>query len=305
MYNEEEVLSIFFKEIGELLNRQHFDYEIVCVDDGSKDNTLPLLIQENQNNPKIKVLGLSRNFGKEAAMMAAVDYAIGDAIIPIDADLQDPIELIPEMIQKWQDGFDVVCAKRKSRESDTWLKKTTANQFYKVFNKMSHVKIPQNVGDYRLMDRKVIEIVKQLPERNRFMKGLYSWPGFKTTFIEYSRSKRAAGESKFNYWKLWNFALDGLTSFTTIPLRISTYVGLAISFLAFLYASFIIIKTLVYGIDVAGYASLLVFMLFLGGIQLIFLGILGEYIGRIFQEVKQRPIYVIDTHLGYNDSHKK
>lgn len=294
MYNEAEVLPKFFTRLREVLDRLDVDHEIVCVDDGSRDATLALLLAEAERDPRVKVIAFSRNFGKEAAMSAAIDFARGDAGIPIDADLQDPPELIEQMIAKWREGYDVVFAKRASRASDTLLKRKTAEWFYAVFNRMSEIDIPRNVGDFRLMDRRVLDVIRRLPERVRFMKGLFCWPGFKSTVIEFERPQRAEGHSKFNYWKLWNFALSGITSFSTLPIRLGVYVGLGVAAIAFVYGLFIIAKTLLWGVDTPGYASLMVVMLFLGGVQLFFLGLLGEYIGRIYQEVKQRPLYVVD-----------
>ena len=228
-------------------------------------------------------------------------YARGDAVIPIDADLQDPPELIPQMLDQWEQGFSVVYAKRISRETDTAVKRGTAGLFYKVFNSLSEMSIPENVGDYRLMDRRVVDEVKRLPEKERFMKGLFCWPGFSSTTVEYERQLRTEGETKFNYWKLWNFALDGITSFSSAPIRMGLYLGLLVSAIAFLYGVGIMLKTVVTGVDVPGYASLMVVVLFLGGIQLFFLGLLGEYIGRIYKEVKNRPIYIIEKTSGIHD----
>lgn len=234
-------------------------------------------------------------------MTAGIDAACGDAIIPIDADLQDPPELIIEMVKKWQEGYDVVLAKRADRSTDSLFKRFSACSFYRVHNWVADFPIPENIGDFRLMDRKVVDILKQLPERRRFMKGLFAWVGFKTFTLEYEREVRIAGTTKFNIWKLWNFALEGITSFSTAPLRIWTYIGFSISLFAFLYAGYYIWRTLTHGIDVPGYASLLTIMLFLGGIQLIGIGILGEYSGRIYIESKQRPIYIIRKKHGRNE----
>jgi glycosyltransferase involved in cell wall biosynthesis len=274
-------------------NLTDFDFEIICVDDGSRDNTLEQLIAISKTDPRVSVLEFSRNFGKEAAMTAGIDATTGDCVIPIDADLQDPPALIAEMIQKWQEGAEVVLAKRIDRSSDSYAKRTTAVMFYRLHNALSHLQIPENVGDYRLMDRVVVDALKQLPERQRFMKGLFAWVGFKTVTIEYSRDARLVGETKFSGWKLWNFAIEGITSFSLMPLKIWIYVGLAGALFAFLYATFIIIRTLIFGIDLPGYASLLVVTLFFGSLQLISLGVIGEYIGRIYFESKQRPLYLI------------
>ena len=300
MYNEEAVLATLFEKLDEVLDDLPIAHEIICVDDGSTDATRAMLSTLVDEKKTVKALFLSRNFGKEAAMTAALDYACGDAVIPIDADLQDPPELIVDMVEKWQEGFDVVYAKRVSRSSDTVVKRNSAGLFYRVFNKMSETPIPENVGDYRLMDRRVIDAIKKLPEKDRFMKGLFCWPGFSNTTIEFERQERAEGDSKFNYWKLWNFALNGITSFSTLPIRLGVYVGLLISLAAFVYGMIILLKTLITGIDVPGYASLMMVVLFLGGVQLTFMGLMGEYIGRIYKEVKNRPIYLVDKVLGFD-----
>ena len=252
------------------------------------------MLNAKQNFKNIRIINFSRNFGKEAALTAGLDKARGETAIPIDVDLQDPPELIKELVAKWREGYDVVLAKRADRTSDSFAKRVSADLFYKLNGKISNVDIPNNVGDFRLMSKRVVEALKQLPENQRFMKGLFAWVGFKTIAIEYVREKREAGQSSFNGWKLWNFALDGITSFSTLPLRIWLYIGALVSFLSFLYGSFIILKTLIFGVDLPGYASLAVIMLFLGGIQLIGIGILGEYIGRIYSESKRRPSYIIE-----------
>ena len=293
-YNEEETIEPFLRRIEEILTQIDEPYEIVLINDGSKDNTLNVLLNAKQNFKNIRIINFSRNFGKEAALTAGLDKARGEAAIPIDVDLQDPPELIKELVAKWREGYDVVLAKRADRTSDSFAKRVSADLFYKLNGKISNVDIPNNVGDFRLMSKRVVEALKQLPENQRFMKGLFAWVGFKTTVIEYAREKREAGQSSFNGWKLWNFALDGITSFSTLPLRIWLYIGALVSFLSFLYGSFIILKTLIFGVDLPGYASLAVIMLFLGGIQLIGIGILGEYIGRIYSESKRRPSYIIE-----------
>lgn len=293
-YNEEDTIEPFLRRIEEILTQINEPYEIVFINDGSKDNTLNILLNAKQNFKNIRIINFSRNFGKEAALTAGLDKARGEAAIPIDVDLQDPPELIKELVAKWREGYDVVLAKRADRTSDSFAKRVSADLFYKLNGKISNVDIPNNVGDFRLMSKRVVEALKQLPENQRFMKGLFAWVGFKTTVIEYAREKREAGQSSFNGWKLWNFALDGITSFSTLPLRIWLYIGALVSFLSFLYGSFIILKTLIFGVDLPGYASLAVIMLFLGGIQLIGIGILGEYIGRIYSESKRRPSYIIE-----------
>lgn len=302
MYNEEPNIDYLIKRIVTALDHLNLKYEIVCVNDGSKDNTLKCLIEQHRRNPKIKVVSLSRNFGKEIALSAGIDFAAGDAVVPIDADLQDPPELIGDLIAKWREGYDVVYATRRSRRGESWMKRFTAHAFYQSIAKMSPVSIPRNTGDFRLIDRRVVDALKQMPERNRFMKGLFAWVGFKQTSILYDRPERYKGSTKWNYWRLWNFAIDGITSFTFVPLKVWSYVGLAISVPAFFYATFLIIRTLILGVDVPGYASIMVVVLFLGGMQLLTLGIIGEYLGRVYQEVKRRPLYLVRESYGFDAS---
>lgn len=298
-YNEGAGVDVFLKTINATLTSlDSVSFEIVCVDDGSKDDTLARLLSASQSDSRIKVIELSRNFGKEAALTAGLDMAIGDAVIPMDADLQDPPELIIKMIEKWRLGADVVLARRIDRHGDSMAKRGTANLFYKIHNRVSHVEIPANVGDFRLMNRASVDALKRLPERQRFMKGMFAWIGFRTEVVDYTRQARAAGSSKFTGWKLWNFALEGFTSFSSAPLRIWTYIGSFSTLLTFIYLIFIVIRTLVYGVDVPGYASLLVSILFFGSLQLVSVGILGEYIGRIYTESKQRPVYVVRQVYG-------
>jgi glycosyltransferase involved in cell wall biosynthesis len=303
MYNEESNIDFFFERVESVLKTLNTSYEIICVNDGSRDNTIQSLIKHHQRNYCIKVINLSRNFGKEIALTAGIDHTSGDAVIPIDADLQDPPELIEELINKWQEGYDVVYATRRSRQGESWLKRFTANTFYRIIGKMSHIPIPPNTGDFRLMDRRVVEALKKMPERTRFMKGLFAWVGFKQTCILFDREARFQGKTSWNYWKLWNFALDGIISFTLIPLKVWSYIGLVISLISLLYASFLVIRTLIFGIDVPGYASIMVAVLFLGGIQLISLGVIGEYIGRIYEEVKERPLYLVKEYYGFENQH--
>jgi glycosyltransferase involved in cell wall biosynthesis len=294
-YNEEKVIDIFLEHIEPILNGLNKSYEIIFINDGSTDDTFKVMLNVKKNHKHIRILNLSRNFGKEAALTAGLEHTKGEAIIPIDVDLQDPPELIVQFIEKWEEGYDVVLAKRADRSSDSFAKKLSAEFFYKIHNKISDISMPNNVGDYRLMSKRVIEALKQLPENQRFMKGLFAWTGYKTATIEYKREARIAGDSSFNSWKLWNFALDGITSFSTVPLQIWLYLGIIISFFAFLYGSIITIRTVIFGVDLPGYASLLVSVLFLGGIQLMGIGILGEYIGRIYKEAKRRPSYIIEN----------
>ena len=299
IYNEEPNLDYLFERLETVLIPLQLNYEIVCVNDGSRDNTLMCLVHHHQRNPAIKVIDLSRNFGKEIALSAGIDYAKGDAVIPIDADLQDPPELIGELIAKWQEGYDVVYATRRFRYGESWLKRFTANGFYRIMGWISPLPMPKNTGDFRLLDRRVVDALKTMGERTRFMKGLFTWVGFKQTAILYDRPQRYKGQTKWNYWKLWNFAVGGIASFSVRPLQVSSYVGLILSSLSFLYASFLVLRTLIFGIDVPGYASLMVAVLFLGGVQLVSLGIIGEYLGRVYEEVKERPLYLIRESHGF------
>ncbi|MDJ0687923.1 MAG: glycosyltransferase family 2 protein [Xenococcaceae cyanobacterium MO_188.B32] len=302
LYNEEANIDYLIERLLSVLNTLNTTYEIVCINDGSRDNTLKLLVDYHNRNPAIKVVNLSRNFGKEIALTAGIDYTTGAAIIPIDADLQDPPELIEQLVAKWREGYDVVYATRRSRSGESWLKRFTAKSFYQTIGKMSPVPIPPNTGDFRLLDRQVVEAIKQMPERTRFMKGLFAWVGYKQTSILFDREPRFGGKTTWNYWKLWNFALDGITSFSLFPLKIWSYIGLVVSLISLLYASFLIIRTLIFGVDVPGYASLMVAVLFLGGIQLITLGIIGEYLGRVYEEVKRRPLYFVRESYGFKDN---
>lgn len=298
-YNESESIGPFVTQVTPLLEAiPDTDWEIICVDDGSRDNTLEKLIALTKTDKRVKVLELSRNFGKEAAMTAGLDAARGDAVIPIDADLQDPPELIGEMVTAWRAGAEVVLARRIDRSTDSTLKRKTAAAFYKLHNALSAIKIPENVGDFRLMDRVVIEALKTLPERQRFMKGMFAWVGFRTVTIDYIRPARATGETKFSGFKLWNFALEGFTSFSTAPLKIWTYLGVAGAALALLYGVLILLRTLLLGNPVPGYASLFIAVTFFGSVQLISIGLLGEYIGRIYMEAKQRPTYIVRKAYG-------
>lgn len=300
MYNEEEVIPSFFGEIVPILESLSITWEVVCVNDGSKDRTLELLCEWNSRDPRIKVVNLSRNFGKERALTAALDYASGDAVIPIDADLQDPPELIPRMVELWQQGFDVVNAMRRSRQSDTLMKRATARLFYRVINAISDVEIPQDTGDFRLLTKRACDVLRSMRETRRFMKGLFSWVGFSTTSIYYDRSPRAAGTTKWNYWKLWNLAIEGITSFSTAPLKVATYLGLASAMFSFFYAIYLVVDTLAFGNPVKGYPSLMTAILFFGGVQLLFIGVVGEYVSRIHDEVKGRPIYIVESARGFN-----
>ena len=294
-YNEEESIHGFFSRVTPIMESVGYDYEFVFVDDGSRDNTASILTDLAASHSNVRFIKLSRNFGKEAALTAGLQYATGDAVIPMDCDLQDPPELIPEMVTKWEEGFKVVHAVRRSREKDSWLKRETARTFYRVMSAITDVAIPNNCGDYRLMDRDVVDAILSFGERNRFMKGIMAAAGFKAASVEYDRPEREAGQTKFNFWKLWNFALDGITSFSTVPLRIWSYVGAMIAFCSFTYAGWIIFKTAYWGIVTPGFATLMCVILFLGGVQLIGIGVLGEYLGRVVAETKQRPLFIVEA----------
>lgn len=298
MYNEEDAMDGFFKRVQRVLQTVTPSYEIICVNDGSRDLTLARLRQAAERDERIKVVNLSRNFGKEIALSAGLDHATGEAVIPIDADLQDPPEVIPLMVAKWRAGAKLVLAKRRDRSSDGWLKRLTANGAYWLFSKLTYPRIPQNVGDFRLMDREVVAAIKRLPERSRFMKGLFAWIGYEAEIVEYDREARSAGETKWNYWKLWNFALDGITSFSSLPLRIWSYLGFGVSLFAMAYLGFTIAKTVIFGLDVPGYASLMSVILFFNGVLLVGIGVIGEYLARIFTEVKARPLYIVSETIG-------
>ncbi|HCR3185274.1 TPA: glycosyltransferase family 2 protein [Morganella morganii] len=293
VFNEEEAIPIFYKTVRENEELKKHEVEIIFINDGSKDSTESIINALAIADSLVKPLSFTRNFGKEPALFAGLDHATGDAVIPIDVDLQDPIDVIPVLIEKWQEGADVVLAKRTDRSTDGWLKRKTAEWFYKLHNKISTPKIEENVGDFRLMSRETVENIKLLPERNLFMKGVLSWVGGNVDIVEYTRAERSAGESKFNGWKLWNLALEGITSFSTFPLRMWTYIGLFVAALSFVYGGWMIVDKLIWGNPVPGYPSLLVSILFLGGIQLIGIGVLGEYIGRIYTESKKRPKYIL------------
>lgn len=295
VYNEAKTIPLFLTEVmeGELL--KPYPLEIIFVNDGSADETEIIINEQAKQHNAIVAINFSRNFGKEAALLAGIFQSTGDAIIPIDVDLQDPLEIIPKLIEKWQQGYDVVLAKRTDRSSDTLFKRITSKAFYMVYNKIVDNKIEGNVGDFRLMSRQAVEAVKELPENNLFMKGLLSWVGFPTTVVEYTRAERSTGQSKFNFWRLLNLALEGITSFSSVPLRFWTYLGGSVALISFIFAMKIILAKLLFGNQVPGYSSLMVTILFLGGVQLIGIGVLGEYIGRIYKEAKHRPRYIIKS----------
>ena len=299
-YNEQEALPIFYEEVMRVMKEMNCQYELIFVNDGSKDNTLSILKDFAAKNENVTYISFSRNFGKEVAMGAAFDYVRGDAVAIIDADLQDPPELILDMIKYYEEGYDDVYAKRRSREGESWLKKFTSKKFYRVLQSVSRVPIQTDTGDFRLLSRRAIEALKSFPEKQRYTKGMFSLIGFKKKEIEFDRDPRVAGETKWNYLKLIDLAIEGITSFTVAPLRIATILGILCAGGSFIYIIFMLAKTLVYGIDVPGYASLVCIMLMLGGIQLLCLGVIGEYIGRIFIEVKNRPLYFIDEYSEEN-----
>jgi glycosyltransferase involved in cell wall biosynthesis len=276
-------------------------WEILFVDDGSTDATLAAIAVAHGHEPRVRAVSLSRNFGKEAALSAGLDHARGQAVVPLDVDMQDPPEVIEQMLVRWRDGFEVVYGVRRNRRADSLPKRLTADLYYRAHNWLASDKIPEHAGDFRLLDRKVVDTIRRMPERNRFMKGMFAWGGFRQTAVEYERVSREVGTSKFNYWKLWTLALDGITSTSTAPLRIWSYIGVVIALASLIYAGFVVVNTVLFGVDVAGYPSLMVASLFLGGVQLISLGVLGEYIGRILIETKQRPIYVVRCRIGMDE----
>ena len=294
VYNEAEAIDAFLDQVTPELIRTAARYEIIFVNDGSTDATLSLLIARAEATPGLRVVNLSRNFGKEAAMTAGLDLAQGDAVVLIDVDLQDPPALLSRFVALWREGYDVVYGLRESRVADGRLKALTAGLFYKVFNRMAATPIPHNVGDFRLIDRRVVAAIRQLPERGRFMKGLFAWVGFSSVAVPYVRPARLLGQTSWNYWRLWNFALDGIVSFSTAPLRIWTYCGVAIALGAVGYAAFILLHRMLMGVDVPGYASLIIVLLFSTAANLISLGMIGEYVSRLFVETKQRPIYLLE-----------
>lgn len=296
-YNEHQVLTHLYQRLAKLANdNKSYEFEFLFVNDGSKDNTLDIIKNYASKDDRVSYVNLSRNFGKEIAMIAGLDHVTGDATVILDADLQDPPELIPKMIKFWEDGYDDVYAKRRSREGETWFKKSTSKLYYQILQRTTHIPIQQDTGDFRLLDRRCVEALKEIRESQRYTKGMFSWIGFNKKEITYDRDPRAAGETKWNYRKLFNFAIDGLTSFTTAPLRISSVAGILVSLSAFIYIIYLVFRTMMYGTDLAGYPSMMAVILFLGGVQLISLGIIGEYVGRIFNETKNRPLYFVEEY---------
>ena len=294
VYNEAETVALFIERVNQVfLDNPSIQIEIVFVNDGSSDATLQNLLECQSRDHRVRIVDLSRNFGKEAALSAGLEFAEGQVVVPIDVDLQDPPELIPDMIAKWREGYDVVLGKRMDRDTDSWAKRVSADWFYRIHNWISEPLIPENVGDFRLMDRAVVDVLKRLPESRRFMKGLFAWVGFRTAAVEYMRPVRSAGTTKFNGWRLWNLALEGLTSFSTVPLRIWTYLGSLVALASFLYGIYIALRIAVYGVEVPGYASVFVAVTFLGGLQLVGIGVIGEYLGRTYLESKRRPTFLV------------
>jgi glycosyltransferase involved in cell wall biosynthesis len=302
--DEEDAIQPFMERVGPILNAlrdpdgQPVIWEVLFVDDGSSDATLAAIMAANRADRRVVGISLSRNFGKEAALSAGLDHVRGQTVVPIDVDLQDPPEVIGAMLDQWRLGHEVVFGVRRNRMTDSLPKRLTADLYYRAHNWLSEDKIPEHAGDFRLLDRKVVDVIRAMPERNRFMKGLFAWGGFRQAAVEYDRAERAIGRTKFNYLKLWKLAIDGLTSASTAPLRVWSYIGFVIAVIAILYALFLVGRVVLYGIDVAGYASMMVAVLFLGGVQLLSLGILGEYVGRILVETKRRPIYVVRQKIG-------
>ena len=301
-FNEEEVLPAFNKRLSDALSKLDLSYEIIFVNDGSTDNTMDVLRSLHAADSHIVVVSLSRNFGKEIALTAGLEHVRGEAAVVIDADLQDPPEMIGALVEQWRAGYDVVYARRTRRDGETALKKLTAHLFYRIIRHVGGVDIPEDTGDFRLLSRRAVTSLLKLREQHRFMKGLFAWIGFPRKAVEYSRDPRFAGETKWNYWKLWNYALEGITSFTIAPLKIATYLGFTVAVFAFGYAAYVVYKTLMYGDPVRGYPSLMVVVLFLGGVQLVFIGILGEYLGRTFNESKRRPLYFVSELLRVDES---
>jgi len=296
-YNEQEVLHHLYERLFKLAGEtQDYDFEFLFVNDGSRDRTLEIVKTYAKKDPRVAYVNLSRNFGKETAMLAGLDHVTGDATVIIDADLQDPPELIPKMIQYWEEGFDDVYARRSSRDGESWLKKATSAAFYKILQKSTRIPIQQDTGDFRLLDKRCVEALRQIRESQRYTKGMFSWIGYEKKEITYDRDPRLAGETKWNYFRLLDLAVEGIVSFTTAPLRWSTVLGMIVSFLAFVYIAFLVIRTMFFGSDLAGYPSMMAVILFLGGVQLLSLGVIGEYIARIFNETKNRPPYFVEEY---------
>lgn len=304
-YNEADVLRPLYERLGKLKHEiTDFQLELLFVNDGSSDETLEIIKNLAKTDHSISYINFSRNFGKEIAMIAGLDHAMGDAVVIIDADLQDPPELIPKMIKLWQDGYDDIYAKRTSRQGESWLKRMTSSWFYRLLQRSTSVEIQRDTGDFRLLSKRAVEALRQFRESERYTKGMFSWIGFKKIEITYDRDPRYAGLTKWNYIKLFNLAIDGITSFTTAPLRMASLFGVVVSFASFIYIVYLVIRTIFFGNDLAGYPSMMAVILFLGGVQLLSIGIIGEYIGRIFVETKRRPLYFVEDY-HHSGNHKK
>ncbi|MGE5172138.1 MAG: glycosyltransferase family 2 protein [Rudaea sp.] len=298
VFDEEAVLPEFHRRLAAVLDALRVRAEVLYVSDGSSDNTVPLVESLRGADARVALLELSRNFGKEIAMSAGLDAARGDAVIVIDADLQDPPERIPDMVDAWRQGYDIVLMRRSDRTADAWLKRTAARAFYGAMARIGSIRIPEDVGDFRLLSRRAVEALRGFPERSRFMKGLFAWIGYPTRALEYDRAPRHAGTSKWNYWRLWNFAIEAVTSFSAVPLKVASYVGLCAALIAFVYGAYVVVKTLIFGDLVRGYPTLVTIVLLLGGLQLMALGVIGEYLARMFVEVKRRPLYLVQRRLA-------
>jgi glycosyltransferase involved in cell wall biosynthesis len=296
-FNEEAGIGEFHRCLAAVMGKLGETWEVIYVNDGSRDATLREMQELHRTDPHVAVVNLTRNFGKEIALTAGLDHAGGAAVVVIDADLQDPPELIPDLLAAWREGNDVVYAQRRVRHGDSLLKRTTADLFYRLMQRLGGVQMPRNAGDFRLMSRRVVDAVLSMREHHRFMKGLFAWVGFPIKAVLYDRAPRHAGSTSWNYWRLWNLALEGITSFSVMPLKVATYFGLLVAVFAGLYGIQLIVRTLVFGNPVAGYPSLMAVVLFLGGVQMIMLGVIGEYLGRVFNEVKQRPLYLVESVL--------
>lgn len=303
--NEEEAIPLFYDAVQDVLHDEPYDVEILFIDDGSTDRTLEIIEGLHARDPRVRGISFSRNFGKELALAAGLQAARGDAVVPMDVDLQDPPALLKQFLRRWEQGYEMVIGVRARRDADSWAKRVSAGLFYRLFSCLTRGRVVANAGDYRLMDRVVVDALNALPERVRFTKGLYGWVGFRSAIVAYERPARVAGSSKWPGWKLWNFALDGITSFSTLPLRLWSYLGIVVALAGFAYAGFLVFRTLVRGVEVPGYASLMVVTLCLGGLILCSLGIVGEYLGRVFQEVKGRPQYVVRRRIGMDDRGKR
>ena len=301
-YNESGNIAELFRRIDAVLSQHAPDYEVICVDDGSRDDTFMRLLGARDTNPRIKLVRLSRNFGKEIALSAGLQHARGEAVVTMDADLQHPPELIPEFLARWREGYKMVYAQRVSAKRETWLHTLFAKSFYWMFERIAHLRLPPGAGDFRLLDRRIVDALNAMPERTRFMKGLFAWVGFSQIGVPFVPPERFSGKSGFSFRRLWHFAIDGVAAFSTLPLRVWSLLGLVISAFSLAYGGFLVIRTLVFGIDVPGYASLMVSTLFIGGVQLISLGVIGEYLGRVFEEVKRRPLYLVSESHGLDNN---